>query len=223
MRYILGYVLALLLWGCSTSKNITVSNDLYTKEQEWPVTVKDGWLTAKTITFGPYSTTPRKNGLAEPTFIKSPKDPFNFFVDGNGEHILVQTLGTSAVAFTSKNLPYSFNTLAPNTAIRYTLINGTSQHPLNKWEMIVKTAHYLELNSNKTTGVLRSSDREFRITAHNHFGKVNSYENICYEFYSNGKLIAAVMPGEHPKVWMDKNTDSETSNVLAAAIAAFLL
>jgi hypothetical protein len=54
---------------------------------------------------------------------------------------------------------------------------------------------------------------------------VNSYENICYEFYSekNNKLLAAVIPGEKPKVWMDKNVDSFTKDLLAAGIAGLLL
>ena len=185
--------------------------------------MKDGWLTAKTVSFGLYSTTSRRNGVAEATFVKSPENAFNFYLNGNGEHLLVQTMGTTAIVFSNRSLPAYLSGLAAGTALRYTLINGTKNEPLQRWEMIVKSPHYLELNENKPVGVLRSTETDIRITAHNRFGKVNSYENVCYEFQYRGQPVAAILTGEQPKVWMSREVNPEMSKTLAAAIAAFLL
>jgi hypothetical protein len=239
MKYLLTIVFPLLLWGCATTKSTTTASGLYTEEQEWPVSINDGWLTAKTISFGPYKTTPRVNGPIT-TFIRNQKDPFYFYLEGNGARINIQSTGATGVSFSSQVLPKYFNTLAPNVAVKYSAItngfksNIPASDTLFKWEMIVKAAHYLELNSNKPVGVLRVQENPqgihnnlnpgFRINANNRFGKVNSYENICYEFYSdNNKLIAAVVPGEKPRVWMDKHVDNFNKNLLAAAIASLLL
>ncbi|SEB00277.1 hypothetical protein SAMN05660909_04647 [Chitinophaga terrae (ex Kim and Jung 2007)] len=232
MKYLFFIVLPMLLWSCSTTKSTTTSSDLYSNDQQWPVTINDGWLTARTISFGPFKTTPKTNGLLGSTFIKSPKDPFYFRIEGNNARISIESMSANGVAFSSQVLPKYFNTLAPNVPVRYYRITNTGADNPYKWEMIIKAAHYLELNNNKAVGILRertqaanNSTSAYRITAHNHFGKVNSYENICYEFYSekNNKLLAAVIPGEKPKVWMDKNVDSFTKDLLAAGIAGLLL
>ena len=218
------FLLPLLLWSCSTTKKTgNTPASLYTKDQEWSVKVKDGWLTAKTISFGLYSTTSRKNGVAEATFIKDPKNAFNFYLNGNEEHLLVQTMNTSAIVFSNRSLPPYLSGLAAGTDLRYTLINGTKNEPLKRWEMIIKSPHYLELNENKPAGILRSTETDIRITAHNRFGKVNSNENVCYEFQYRGQPVAAVLPGEQPRVWMSREVNPEMSKTLAAAIAAFLL
>lgn len=223
MKPLLAALISLLLWSCSTPKQTSTTHSLYTNDQEWATKVKDGWLTAKTISFGLYSTTSRKNGVAEATFIKDPKNAFNFYLNGNSEHLLVQTMNTTAIAFTNRDLPAYLSGLTAGTDLRYTLINGTKNEPLKRWEMIVKAAHYLELNENKPVGVLRSTDTDIRITAHNRYGKVNSYENICYEFQYRGQPVAAVIPGDKPRVWVSRETDPEIAKTLSAAIAAFLL
>lgn len=227
MKYLLAAFIPLLLWSCSTSKPAgtgkkTTTNTLYTSDQEWAVKVKDGWLTAKTISFGLYSTTSRKNGVAEATFIKDPKNAFNFYLNGNDEHLLIQTMGTTAAAFSNRNLPSWLNSLPAGAELRYTLINGTKNEPLKRWEMIVKSPHYLELNENKPVGILRSADTDIRVTANNRYGKMNSYENICYEFQYRGQSVAAVMPGEKPRIWMSREVAPELSKTLSAAIAAFI-
>ncbi|MEZ2441661.1 hypothetical protein AB6805_08055 [Chitinophaga sp. RCC_12] len=222
MKYLFAALLSLLLWSCSTTKPTAVKSSLYTSDQEWAVKVKDGWLSAKTISFGLYSTTSRKNGVAEATFVKDPKNAFNFYLNGNEEHLLIQTMNTTAIVFSNRDLPAYLSSLPGATDLRYTLINGTRNEPLKRWEMIIKSPHYLELNENKPAGVLRSTDTDIRITAHNRFGKVNSYESVCYEFQYRGQPIAAVIPGEKPRVWMSRDAPPELSKTLAAAIAAFL-
>lgn len=223
MKQILAALIPLLLWSCSTPKKTQTTASLYSNDQELVTKVKDGWLTAKTVSFGPYSTSSRKNGVAETTFVKDPKNAFNFYLNGNNEHLLIQTMNTTAIAFTNRNLPSYLSSLAGSTDLRYTLINGTQNEPLKRWEMIVKSPHYLELNDNKPVGVLRSTDTDIRITAHNRFGKVNSYENVCYEFQYRGQPVAAVIPGDKPRVWVSREATPEMSKTLSAAIAAFLL
>lgn len=227
MKPFFAALMGILLWSCSTPNNTHTTPSLYSTDQQWTTGVKDSWLSAKTLSLGAYTTTSRKNGVAEATFIKDPKNAFNFYLNGNDEHMLVQTMNTTAIAFTNRNLPAYLSSLPGNTDLRYTLINGTKNEPLKRWEMIVKSPHYLELNENKAVGVLRSADTDIRITAHNRFGKVNSYENICYEFQYRGQPIAAVKPGDKstgskPKVWVSKETDPEMTKTLSAAMAAFL-
>ncbi|HWV65237.1 hypothetical protein [Chitinophaga sp.] len=222
MKYLFTALLPLLLWSCTTTKPTITKSSLYTNDQEWPVKVKDGWLTAKTISFGLYSTTSRKNGVAEATFIKDPKNAFNFYLNGNEEHLLIQTMNTTAIVFSNRDLPSYLSGLPAGTELRYALINGTRNEPLKRWEMIVKNPHYLELNENKPAGVLRSTDTDIRITANNRYGKVNSYENVCYEFQYRGQPVAAVIPGEKPRVWMSREVPPEIGKTLSAAIAAFL-
>jgi hypothetical protein len=223
MKPLPAFLFALLLWSCSTPKKISTSASLYSNDQEWATKVKDGWLTAKTISLGLYSTTSRKNGVAEATFIKDPKNAFNFYLNGNSEHLLIQTMNTTAIAFTNRDLPSYLSSLAAGTDLRYSLINGSKNEPLKRWEMIVKSPHYLELNENKPVGVLRSTDTDIRITAHNRYGKVNSYENICYEFQYRGQPVAAVIPGDKPRVWISREAAPEMAITLSAAITAFLM
>ncbi|NLR78998.1 hypothetical protein [Chitinophaga eiseniae] len=222
MKQLLAVFIPLLLWSCTTTQKTQTTSSLYTNDQECATKIKDGWLTAKTISFGLYSTTSRKNGVAEATFIKDPKNAFNFYLNGNGEHLLIQTMSASAISFSNRNLPGWLNSLPGSTDLRYALINGTKNEPLKRWEMIVKAPHYLELNDNKPVGILRCADTDIRVTAHNRFGKVNSYENICYEFQYRGQPVAAVIPGDKPRVWVGRDVETEMSKTLAAAIAAFL-
>ncbi|SFD33623.1 hypothetical protein SAMN05518672_1011690 [Chitinophaga sp. CF118] len=199
---------------------------LYTPAQEWPVKINDGWFTAKTITYGPYTTTDRKNGIADAaavSFIKDPQAPFNFIVTGQDERILVQELRALHVAFSSRSLPSFLDNMPSTAPFSYVQINGTKNDPLKRWELILKEATYLELNENKPLGTLRSDQDEIRITAHNDFGTKNSYENICYEFHYRRKDIAAVIPGEKPRIWMSTEIPVTLQPVLAATIGALLL
>lgn len=199
---------------------------LYTTAQEWPVKISDGWFTAKTISYGPYATAERKNGIADATavsFVKDPLAPFNFLVNGQDEKILVQELSALHIAFSSRSLPSFLDNMPANAPFSYIQINGTQKEPLKRWELILKEVTYLELNDNKPAGILRSEQDEIRITAHNDFGTKNSYENICYEFHYHRKAIAAVIPGEKPRVWMSTDIPAALQPVLAAAIGALLL
>lgn len=199
---------------------------LYTAAQEWPVKINDGWFIAKTIAYGPYTTADRKNGIADATavsFIKDPRTPFNFIVNGQDEKILVQELSALHIAFSGRSLPYFLDNMPANAPYSYIQINGTKNEPLKRWELILKEVTYLELNDNKPVGILRSEQDEIRITAHNNFGTKNSYENICYEFHYRRKEIAAVIPGEKPRVWMSTDIPAALQPVLAAAIGALLL
>ncbi|MCW3462463.1 hypothetical protein [Chitinophaga nivalis] len=215
----------LLLFSCSTTQHTDSSqHSLYHKSQQWTVKEKDSWFSAKTISLEDYTTTSRKNGLTETIFIKNPKDPFSFYLTGHDEKILIQTMNTRRAAFGNRSLPSFLENLSDDAAIGYVLINGTRNAPLKRWEMILKPLTYLELNDNKPAGILRTTETDIRITAHNRFGKVNSYENICYEFQYRGQPVAAVIPGgEKPRVWIQKETDPELTKTLVAAIAALLL
>lgn len=202
------------------------AQQLYTPAAAWPVKTADGWFTAKTITYGAYSTSDRKNGIADAAslaFAKDVKDPFNFKVSGNDEKILVQVGGLPQIAFSTRSLPRFLDELPGTTALFYALINGTKNEPLVRWELILKNATYLELNEDKPVGVLRSADEEIRVTAHNHFGAVNSYEKICIEFHYRKLLAAAVIAGPNPQVWVGPSTPARLQPVLAAAIGAILL
>jgi len=199
---------------------------LYTTAQEWPIKINDGWFTAKTISFGPYTTADRKNGVSEAaaiSFIKEPISPFNFLVTGADEKILIQELRALHIAFSGRSLPSFLDNMPPTAQFTYVQINGTKNEPLKRWELIVKDMTYLELNDNKPAGILRTEQDEIRVTAHNDFGTKNSYENICYEFHYRRKEIAAVIPGEHPRVWMSADIKPELQPVIAAAIGSLLL
>ncbi|SDF22245.1 hypothetical protein [Chitinophaga filiformis] len=218
------FLTLVLLFTCY---NHISAQDLYTAAQEWPVKINDGWFTARTISFGQYTTSSRKNGIADReivSFIKDPINPFNCRVSGKEENILIQVIQAANVAFSGHSLP-SFLDNMPATAIfTYILINGTKIEPLKRWEMILKDVNYLELNENKPAGILRSADDELRITAHNRFGVTNSYENICYEFHIRRQVVAAVVTGAHPRVWMSAEMDGKPLQpVLVAAIGALLV
>ncbi|HVI48005.1 MAG TPA: hypothetical protein VM802_24265 [Chitinophaga sp.] len=223
LRYLL---ILVIMFSCTATRQARTTPSLYSNDQEWKIKTDDGWFSAKTISFGPYTTSSRKNGVSDAmnaSFIKDPKNPFSFTLTGNNERLPVQTMGTKRIAFTNRSLPAGLNDLAPDATIYYVLINGTGNDPLKRWELILKTSSYLELNDNKAAGILRSSDTDIRITAHNRFGKVNSYENICYEFQYRGQPVAAVMPGSKPRIWVSKDADADISKPVAAAIAAILL
>ena len=213
----------LLVTTCVTGYS---QKGLYIPSQEWPVTISDGWFTSKTISYGAYTTSSRKNGIADATtvsFIKDPKNAFNFIVSGQDEAILVQVVQTSHIAFSNRSLPSFLDNMPADAPFYYTLINGSKNDPLKRWELILKDVTYLELNDNKPAGVLRSGDEEIRITAHNNFGTKNSYENICFEFHTRRKEIAAVIPGAKPRVWMSAETPLTLQPIMAAAMGALLL
>jgi hypothetical protein len=216
------FITLLLITGFSAYSQ----KGLYTPAQEWPVKISDGWFTAKTISYGPYTTADRKNGIADASavsFIKDALAPFNFIVNGPDEKILVQELSALHIAFSSRSLPSFLDNMPATAPYSYIQINGTKNEPLKRWEIILKEVTYLELNDNKPAGVLRAEKDEIRITAHNNFGTKNSYENICYEFHYRRKEIAAVIPGEKPRVWMSADIPTALQPVLAAAIGALLL
>jgi len=215
--------LVLLLTCCSHIS----AQGLYTAAQEWPVKISDGWFTARTISFGEYTTSSRKNGIADRevvSFIKDPINPFNCRVSGKEENILIQVIQAAHVAFSGHSLPSFLDNMPATAVFSYILINGTKIEPLKRWEMILKDVNYLELNENKPAGILRSADDELRITAHNRFGTTNSYENICYEFHIRRQVVAAVVTGAHPRVWMSAEMDGKPLQpVLVAAIGALLV
>ncbi|SEW10763.1 hypothetical protein SAMN05428988_2106 [Chitinophaga sp. YR573] len=217
------FTICLLLAGFTSGYS---QKGLYNPSQEWPVKISDGWFTSKTISYGPYNTSSRKNGISDAasiSFIKDPQNPFNFIITGQDESILIQELRALHIAFSSRSLPSFLDNMPPTAPYTYVQINGTKNEPLKRWEFILKEATYLELNDNKPAGILRSDKDEIRITAHNNFGTKNSYENICYEFHYRRKDIAAVMPGEKPRVWMSADIPAELQPVIAAAIGALLL
>jgi len=197
---------------------------------EVPVTIKDGWFTAKIISFDKYTTGDRKNGIDQPdsfSFIKNPIDAFNFLLlcdtckQGNKAHI--QALYTPRIAFSNRPLPSVLEHTESDNKFFYIVIQAADS-ALGNWEMILRNMTYLDLNENKQAGILRSSLGEFKITANNHLGIVNSYENIRYEFVFRKKVVAAVIPGKNPRVWLDLNNLKEEQRItIAAAMAALLL
>lgn len=216
--------LLLLIVSCNF---VSAQNGLYTPAQEWPVKISDGWFTAKTISFGPFNTSSRKNGIADAaavSFIKDPLSPFSIRVSGKEENILIQVIQAAHVAFSGHSLPSFLDNMSATAVFSYIMINGTKNEPLKRWEVILKDVTYLELNENKPAGVLRSADDEVRITAHNRFGAKNSYENICYEFHIRRQVVAAVVTGAQPRVWMSAEMEGRSFQpVLAAAIGALLV
>jgi len=219
------FVAAVLCFASPVNTTTSAAaQDLYTDDQEWKVEISDGWFSAKTFHYGAYTTTARKNSVASATNItfKNVDNPFNFLVKDSSEQILVQALSTPRVSFSGRALPDWLEKTPPTNPLFYILINGTQSNPLVRWELLLKNPHYLELNDNKPVGILRSPDTEIRVTAHNRFGIVNSYEKVCYEFHIKGNAVAAVMPGEQPRVWVSKRVKADTEKVLAAAIGALL-
>jgi len=219
------FIAVILLLACNTA--LFAQKDLYTPEQALPVTINDGWFTARTITFGAYSTGSRENGVSKDADIgpvKDPLRPFNFRLKGKEEDILVQVIQATHIAFLGYSQP-SFLAGMPSTAtFTWISFKGGKNEPLKQWQLLLKDMTYLELNDNKPAGQLRSADDEIRITANNRFGAKNSYENICYEFHLRKQLLAAVVTGAHPRVWMRADTEgTPLQPVLAAAIAALLV
>ena len=221
-RYLLTVALVI-----TTAATAFSQKGLYEDSQEWPVRIDDGWFTARTLTFGPYSTSSRKNGVDQDidlSFIKSPLHAFNIRVKSQEQDILIQVVQAAHIAFSGLSLP-SFLDKMPTTALfSYIGINAAKNEPQQQWQLILKDMNYLELNDNKPAGILRSSATELRITANNRFGARNSYENICYEFHLRKQVVAAVMTGEHPRVWMSAEMEGNALQpILAAAIGALLV
>ncbi|MBW8686052.1 hypothetical protein [Chitinophaga rhizophila] len=200
---------------------------LYTSAQELPVKIDDGWFTARTISFGPYQTSSRKNGIDAGTdlsFIKSPQHPFNFRVTGNNADILIQVIQVAHIGLSGLSLPSFLDKMPPPALFTYAGINAGKNEPQQQWQMILKDMTYLELNDNKPAGILQSPETDIRITANNRFGAKNSYENICYEFHYRKEVVAAVVTGQQPRVWMSTKTDhTPLQAMLAAAIGTLLV
>lgn len=218
--------LCLLLTACATVKKPVADPGLYIAANEQPVKIKDGWLTAKTITLGAYTTTSRTNGVAANTpakQFKSTADAFYFNVKTQDAELPVQVLSTGKITFSNRPLPAYLSTLAGDAPLWYMFVGGTAQDPLKSWELLLKkNIAFLELNDNKTVGILRSSTEEIRITAHNRFGIRNSTEKICYEFQLKGVPVAAVLTGETPKVWLHTKVDAGLQRTLAAVMLGLL-
>ncbi|MFB6455939.1 hypothetical protein ACE38W_11770 [Chitinophaga sp. Hz27] len=201
-------------------------DNLYDSVNQWHIKIDDGWFTAKTIIFGDYSTSSRKNGVDESITggaISSPLKPFSFTLSGKGAKIPVQTMEVTHIAFLNRDLPDFLDRASDKATFFYALLNDSKNDPLKRWELILKTSTYLDLNEDKLCGILRTEGESFRISANNRFGIANSYENICYVFRDGKKTIAAIVPGKNPRIWMRTDVDERTSNVVAAAMAALLL
>jgi hypothetical protein len=221
-RYLLT---VLLVIACSTAG--FSQKGLYDPSQEWPVKIDDGWFTARTLSFGPYNTTSRKNGIdrdSDVPFAKSAQHSFNFRLTGNGENLLIQVIQAAHIALSGLSLPPFLDKMPATALFTYAGINGGKNEPLKQWQLLLKDMTYLELNENKQAGILRSTETEIRITANNQFGTKNSYENICYEFHLRKQVLAAVVTGEHPRIWMSAEMkENPLQPVLAAAISALLV
>jgi hypothetical protein len=130
--------LILLIASCNFA---TAQNGLYTPAQEWPVKINDGWFTAKTISFGPFNTADRKNGIADAaavSFIKDPLNPFNIRVSGRDENILIQVIQAAHIAFSGHSLPSFLDNMPATALFSYILINGPKNEPLKRWEIFLK-------------------------------------------------------------------------------------
>lgn len=218
----------ILLAACSAPKPAVVKKDpgLYIQPHEMAVKVKDGWLTAKTITLGDYTTSSRTNGVAAntpPKQWRSVTDAFYFTVRTGEEQFPVQVLATPRITFSNRPLPAYLNALGGDAPLWYMTLGAVSSAPLKSWEFILKrNISFLELNDNKPVGVLRSATDELRVTAHNRYGTRNSYEKVCYEFQLKGIPVAAVIPGEAPLVWMHEKADAAMRQTLAGAMLALV-
>ncbi|SIO47272.1 hypothetical protein [Chitinophaga niabensis] len=213
--------------ACSVVKpTIVKAPDLYTTENELAVKIKDGWLSAKTISLGSYNTTSRSNGVADHSpakQIKQASDAFYFTLKGKDVQVPVQLLSTNAISFSNRTLPSYLNGLPGDAPLWYIHVGATALTPLKTWELILKrNLSFLELNENKPVGVLRSATEEIRVTVHNRFGIRNSYEKTCYEFQLKGIPVAAVIVGDAPKAWIYTKADADLQQTLSAAMAALL-
>ncbi len=217
-------IMLLLIAGTATAQRFP-KDDLYDTAHQWRVSIDDGWFTAKTITYGDYSTSSRKNGISPalaPT-IKTPGKAFYFNVSGNGTTTTVQTAEVTHIAFLNSDLPDFLSKASDKATLFYALFDLPANEGQQRWEMILKSSTYMELNADKPAGILRTAGENIRITANNRFGPANSYENLCYVFKSGKKSVAAVIPGATPEVWVRNGLDPATTRVLTAAIGALLL
>lgn len=222
----LALVALLPLAGCTGTKPLAKDPGLYIGGNEVAVKVKDGWLSAKTISMGNYATTSRTNGVAANTpakQLKNVSDAFYFTVKAPQEQYAVQWLGTPRITFSNRQLPAFLNALPGDAPLWYATVGASALEPLKSWELLLKrNITFLELNDNKQVGVLRAASEEIKVTAHNRFGIKNSTEKPCYEFQLKGIPIAAVMPGEAPRAWMHPKTDAALQHALAGAMLAIL-
>ncbi|SHL90514.1 hypothetical protein SAMN05444266_105424 [Chitinophaga jiangningensis] len=217
-------ILLLLITGTAAAQRFP-KDDLYDTVNQWRVSIDDGWFTAKTITYGGYTTSSRKNGISPalaPT-IKTPGKAFHFDVSSNGNTITVQAAEVTHIAFLNSDLPDFLAKASDKATLYYTLFDVPANKAGSRWEMILKASTYMELNADKPAGILRTAKEDIRITANNRFGPANSYEQLCYVFKQGKKSVAAVIPGDAPRVWVRKGLDESTVQVLAAAIGALLL
>ena len=218
----------ILLTACTAPKPVVVKKDpgLYIQPHEVAVKVKDGWLTAKTITLGEFTTSSRTNGVAAntpPKQWRTVSDAFYFSVKAAADQFPVQVLATPRITFSNRPLPPYLNALPGDAALWYVSLGATSAAPLKSWEFILKrNISFVELNDNKPVGILRSETEELRVTAHNRYGTRNSVEKVCYEFQLKGIPVAAVIPGETPQVWVHERVDAGIRQTLAGAMLALL-
>ncbi|MGN6508958.1 MAG: hypothetical protein ACTHLD_05815 [Chitinophaga sp.] len=218
--------LCLLLTACASVKPPAADPGLYIAANEQPVKIKDGWLTAKTITLGDYGTSSRTNGIAAHTPAKqfrNTQDAFYFTVKGHDAELPLQVLGTRKITFSGRPLPAVLNDLPGDEPLWYIYAGATAQDPLKSWELLLKkNIAFLELNGNKPAGVLRSSTDAIRVTAHNRYGARNSTDRICYEFQLKGVPVAAVLTGENPRAWINAKVDANLQRTLAAVMLGLL-
>ena len=222
-------VFCLLMAACTTTKKTVVQKKdpgLYLDAHELPVKIQDGWLSAKTISAGNYTTTSRTNGVASNTPAKQFKnvtDAFYFTVKATDVQLPVQVLSTPRITFSNRPMPLYLDALAGDASLWYIHIGASALEPLKSWELILKRSiSFLELNDNKPVGILRSVSDEIRVTAHNRFGIRNSYEKMCFEFQLKGVPVAAVIPGENPRAWIHEKADAALQQTLTAAMLALV-
>ncbi|HEY0274341.1 MAG TPA: hypothetical protein VGC22_14205 [Chitinophaga sp.] len=226
MMRIIRLLLVCCLVACTTTKAPQAADaGLYTVPQEWAATVHDGWFSAKTYSIGPYNTGSRQNGVAKPGLppsIQHPKEAFYYTLSGPSGSLAIQTLNTVHVALTDHALPSFLSNTPGSTPFFYALFHDPAP-TAPRWELILRSATYLELNNNSPIGVLMLGSTAYRVTAHNHFGIVNSYEKITYEIRDHGKALAAVMPGAQPRIWVSKTATPQQQLLFAGVISALLL
>ncbi|PUZ28485.1 hypothetical protein DCC81_03090 [Chitinophaga parva] len=222
-KYLL--LLCCLVTACTTTRPKYTDPGLYTIPQEWATSLHDGWFSARTYSLGKYSTGSRQGGIAKaglPLAIQHPTDAYFYTVSGPSGSLAVQTLNTVRVVFGDRPLPAYLSSVAGTTPVFYALVNDPVQS-MARWELLLRNASYLELNQDAPIGVLQLDKVSYRVTAHNHFGTINSYEKVTYEIQDHGKPLAAVMPGAVPRVWVSSTVTPQQEALFAAVISTLLL
>src|SRR5699024_5544669 len=106
----------------------------------------------------------------------------------------------------------------------YAWVINSSDYELDNWELILKNPSFEELDKDIAIGVLSSPRDEMEVYANNRSGKIQSYEELTFEFRLKGFSVAAVqVNGDRKYVWMDPRLDERRKYALAGAMAAILL